>query len=231
MEYTVAELEQERWKPIFGYDGMYEVSDLGRVRSKHSGEWKVLSARKVGSGYLQVSLCKDGKKNKLYVHRLVAQSFIPNDNIFNTEINHINECKSDNRASNLEWCDRRYNNTYNDIHHRRTVNRNTPQHYNCKRSKIKELYRPYLSIDDNIKLFKSNGIECSRTTLWKLRKDFGLNGSRQKYKLNKVKPLYDHKLSIDDNIEVFRANGIECSRTSIYRLRKDLGLTKNNSNK
>ena len=120
MEYTEKELHQERWKPIFGYDGMYEVSDLGRVRSRKRGEWKVMSAKKRRDGYFSVNLCKDGKQKTVKIHRLVAQAFIPNDNIFNTEVNHIDECKQNNRVSNIEWCDRRYNNTYNEIHHRRT---------------------------------------------------------------------------------------------------------------
>lgn len=211
--FTETELTQEQWRDVEGYDGAYQVSDLGRVRSRKSGEWKVLSARKVGSGYLQVSLCKDGKKNKLYVHRLVAQSFIPNDNIFNTEINHRNEIKSDNRASNLEWCDRSYNNTYNELHKRRK---------NSVRRKIKKLYRQDLSIYDNIKLFKSNGIECSKDTVVRLRKDLGLS----KNKRDKLKPLYRPDLSIAENIEIFNANGIECSKDTVVRLRKDLGLSK-----
>lgn len=225
MEYTVAELEQERWKPIFGYDGMYEVSDLGRVRSKHSGEWKVRRANKVGSGYLSITLSKDGKKNMCIVHRLVARYFIENDNIFNTEVNHINEDKTDNRASNLEWCDRQYNNTYNDIHHRRTVNRNTPKHYNCKRSKLKDIYNPDISIAENIELFRENGIECSRDTVWKLRKDLNLKG-RSNWKRNEIKDLYNPNLSIKENLKVFKENCVECSYNTVMRLKKDLGLIK-----
>lgn len=172
MEYTVAELEQERWKPIFGYDGMYEVSDLGRVRSRKRGEWKVMSAKKSRSGYFSINLYKDGKQKTVKIHRLVAQAFIPNDNIFNTEINHINEDKSDNKVSNIEWCDRRYNNTYNEIHHRRTK---------YKRDKIKSIYDPNLTYAENLEIFKANGVECSRDIVKLIRKDLGLikNNSNQ----------------------------------------------------
>lgn len=172
MEYTVAELEQERWKPIFGYDGMYEVSDLGRVRSKKYGRCKVMSAKKRRDGYFSVNLCKDGKQKTVKIHRLVAQAFIPNDNIFNTEVNHIDECKQNNRVSNIEWCDRRYNNTYNDIHHRRTK---------YKRDKIKSIYDPNLTYAENLEIFKANGVECSRDTVKHIRKDLGLikNNSNQ----------------------------------------------------
>lgn len=161
--------EAENWKDIFGYDGVYQVSDLGRVRSHKSGEWKVLRPVNNSSGYLQVGLCKrrQNKTKRLLVHRLVASYFVDNDNIFNTEINHINEDKTDNRAVNLEWCDRSYNNSYNGLQQRR-------YHTKYKIDKIKPLYNPELSIDNNIKLFNANGIECCRDTVWKLRKDLGL---------------------------------------------------------
>ena len=165
MNYTDNEIEQERWKPIFGYDGMYEVSSLGRVRSLKFGKVRVLRASKNNSGYLIVSLCKYGKRKDFLIHRLVAQAFIENDNIFNTEINHINEDKSDNKVSNLEYCDRRYNNTYDNIHLRRK---------NVKRHKLKDLYRPDLSTKQNLEIFKSNGIECCEKTVLRLRKDLGL---------------------------------------------------------
>lgn len=163
-EFTDTELANEQWRDIEGYDGMYQVSDLGRVRSLKFGKTMVLRPYKRGNGYIQLILSKDGKHKHFLVHRLVAQAFIPNDDKSKTQINHRNECKSDNKVSNIEWCDRRYNNTYNDIHHRRIT----------KRDKIKELYNPKLSIKENIEIFKANGIECSRGTVVNLRKDLGL---------------------------------------------------------
>lgn len=171
MEYTVAELEQERWKPIFGYDGIYEVSDLGRVRSKKYGRWKVLKGNKDSNGYLSVILYQNGDYKRHRVHRLVAQTFIPNDDKSKTQINHKDENKQNNRVVNLEYCTASYNVTYNNIHHRRIDNRTHP---NYIRDKVKPLYDPDLSISDNIELFKSNGIECSKRTLQRLRKDLGL---------------------------------------------------------
>ena len=155
----------EQWRDIDGYDGMYQVSDLGRVRSRYSGEWRVMKVVKSRVGYLQVGLWKDGKKKWFLVHRLVAQAFIENDNIFNTEVNHINEDKEDNKVRNLEYCDRRYNNTYNDINWRRK---------NVKRHKLKDLYNPDLSSRQNLEIFRANGIECSEKTVLRLRKDLGL---------------------------------------------------------
>ena len=134
--FTETELKNERWKDIDGYDGAYQVSDLGRVRSHKSGEWMVLKGVKNNKGYLFVNLYKDGNIKHFLVHRLVAQAFIPNDDDNKTQINHRNEIKSDNRLWNIEWCDNQYNTTYNDIHHRRIT----------KRCKIKHLYDKNLSI-------------------------------------------------------------------------------------
>ena len=113
---------EEIWKPVIGYEGLYEVSSYGRVRSldryvKGKGEsyWlrkgKVLSPEKNKDGYLLVSLCCNGKRYLRTVHRLIAQAFIPNpDNL--PEVNHLDEDKTNNRVDNLEWCDRSYNNNY-----------------------------------------------------------------------------------------------------------------------
>lgn len=167
MKYTDNELQQERWKDIDGYGGLYQVSDLGRVRSKHSGEWKMLKGGKHSNGYLTVGLCKDRKRKCVTVHRLVADAFISNDDETKNEINHINEVKTDNRASNLEWCDRSYNNAYNGLRQRQP-------HPNYRRNAIKDLYRPDLSIAQNLELFRSNGVKCSERTVKQLRQDLGL---------------------------------------------------------
>ena len=164
-EFTDTELANEQWRDIEGYDGMYQVSDLGRVRSRKSGEWKVMSAVKINKGYLIVGLYKDGKRKGITVHRLVASAFIQNDDENKTQINHINECKSDNRLSNIEYCTAQYNMTYNNLQFRKK---------NSVRRKVKDLYRPDLSIQKNIEIFKSNGFECCRQTILRLRKDLGL---------------------------------------------------------
>ena len=164
-EFTDTELANEQWRDIEGYDGMYQVSDLGRVRSRKSGEWKIMKQDKSIKGYLNIGLCRDGKRKNISIHRLVADAFIQNDNIFNDQINHINEDKADNRASNLEWCDCRYNINYNDLQFRKK---------NSVRRKLKDLYNPNLTWYENIEIFKANGIECCRGTVVNLRKDLGL---------------------------------------------------------
>ena len=168
--FTDTELANEVWRDVDGYDGMYQVSDLGRVRSLKFGKVRVLRPGKDRGGYLLVVLCKDGKTSTRKVHRLVAQAFIENDDETKTQINHIDECKQNNRLWNIEYCTQQYNNTYNDIHHRRKPF----IHHKPVRDKIKDLYDPNLSIPKNIELFRANGVECCRATLWYLRKDLGL---------------------------------------------------------
>ena len=112
----------EEWRSIECYEGLYEVSNTGRVRSVdryvkysngqiHLHKGKVLSPVKSNLGYLLVSLCCNGKYKSISVHRLVAQAFIENpDNL--PEINHKDEDKTNNSVDNLEFCDRSYNNNY-----------------------------------------------------------------------------------------------------------------------
>jgi len=109
----------EVWKPVVGYEGLYEVSNLGRVRSLDrvvsgkdgctlSIKGQMMHPTLNTTGYPFVGLRKDGKRGMYTVHRLVAKAFIPNpDNL--AEINHKNEDKTDNRVANMEWCDHSYN--------------------------------------------------------------------------------------------------------------------------
>lgn len=97
---------KEIWKDVHGYEGYYKVSDLGRIKSLRSFSTgsKILKPRINTHGYYQVNLTIPKKKYKsLSVHRLIALSFIPNPEN-KPCINHINNIRSDNRISNLEWC-------------------------------------------------------------------------------------------------------------------------------
>lgn len=98
----------------------YEVSNLGRVKNKTTNH--IQKPRKSNSGYLYVSLYKDGKEHNRFIHRLVAKSFLSNPNNY-PEVNHIDEDKENNCAVNLEWCTRIYNANYGTRNIRSAVNR------------------------------------------------------------------------------------------------------------
>lgn len=118
---------EELWKPIPCYEGFYEVSNLGRIRSldreeyipdklhhyhKRSRKGRILIPSFDGKGnYLHVHLRKNGIAKSKNVHRIVAETWIDNPNGFR-EVNHIDEDKTNNAVSNLEWCDHVYNNNY-----------------------------------------------------------------------------------------------------------------------
>ena len=112
-------MEKEFWRDVVGYEGLYQISNWGRVKSLERIDCRgqLLKERILKPwkcrGYLRVDLCKNGKGKSHLVHRLVAQAFIPNDDPERkTQVNHINEDKTDNRVKNLEWCDHKYNNNF-----------------------------------------------------------------------------------------------------------------------
>ena len=99
---------EEEWRPIKGYEGLYEVSNMGRVKSLHRHQSAILKQGMGHSGYMGVSLYKNGTRNRTLVHRLVATAFIQNP--YNYEIvNHKDGNKNNNIVDNLEWCTSSYN--------------------------------------------------------------------------------------------------------------------------
>lgn len=113
----------ENWKDIKGYEGFYQVSDCGRVRSlerdvfspngtvnRHIEE-KILVPVLNNKGYSLVNLFKNGKGKLMLVHRLVAMAFIPNPEN-KSQINHRDEVKTNNVVENLEWCSAQENINY-----------------------------------------------------------------------------------------------------------------------
>ena len=142
----------EEWKDIKGYEGIYQISNKGRVKSLGNNKTKkekILRPRKI-NGYFSVRLCKKGEKPKEFnIHRLVAEHFIPNpDNL--PVVNHKDENKLNNNVENLEWCTVAYNVNY-------SVN-------NCKPRKIQcvETQQIFDSSEDVIcKMFNGKGTSAN----------------------------------------------------------------------
>lgn len=114
-------MKEEIWKDIEGFDGLYQVSNLGRVKSldryvrQHTGnqfkKGKILKQKNDKYGYKRIGLRKDGKQKSFQIHRLVAQTFIQNPHNYPC-VNHKDEDKTNNCADNLEFCTVAYNNNY-----------------------------------------------------------------------------------------------------------------------
>lgn len=120
-------MELEIWKDIENFEGLYQISNLGKVKSvdrkvhvidtksnrdydRHFPEC-IRATNLDTKGYVMVTLKKDGKTHRHRVHRLVAQAFIPNPEKL-PQVNHIDENKENNHVSNLEWCTNEYNGSY-----------------------------------------------------------------------------------------------------------------------
>ncbi len=104
----------EIFKDIKGYEGLYQVSNLGRVKSFNRGKERILKPCLDRYGYFHVTLSKNGKQKGCTIHRLVATTFIPNPNNL-PQINHIDGNKTNNKIENLEWCTAQENVTHRDI--------------------------------------------------------------------------------------------------------------------
>ena len=145
--------EKEIWKDIEGYENLYKVSNMGRVKSLERMKWngrgyqkvpeKILEGYDIGNGYLYVGLYRGGKSKQCLVHRLVATAFLDNsDNL--PEVNHKDENKKNNCVENLEWCSKLYNINYGTGSKRsaekRRGRKQTEEH-------IKKRSKPVFSVD------------------------------------------------------------------------------------
>jgi hypothetical protein len=135
---SLENLEGENWRDIQGYEGLYQVSNLGRVKSldrvihyKADEHYSVSFDKQVkgkiirqccSNGYMILDLCKNGKIKNKTVHRLVATTFIENPNN-HPVINHKDKCRSNNRVDNLEWCTQKYNNEYSNTQEKASSSR------------------------------------------------------------------------------------------------------------
>lgn len=151
----------ETWKSPPGYQGLYEISTYGRIKSKSKTIYqsnghpmtfpsKILKPELHANGYLYVMLCKNGKHKKYKISRLVAQTFISNPAHLSV-VNHKDENKLNNCVDNLEWCTQKYNVNYSIKRH--------PQRWTTLKKKLiaenKKQQKPIACIDETGKMVKT----------------------------------------------------------------------------
>ena len=137
-------MSEEIWKDIEGYEGIYQVSNLGRVKSlkRHSvnnanTKDRLLKPSLDSKGYLHVILSKNGIQYNKTIHRLVAQTFIPNPEN-KPQVNHIDEDKTNNMVCNLEWMTNKENRNHGTAIKRMCITNSKP--IICTKGNIKEKY-------------------------------------------------------------------------------------------
>lgn len=122
----------EVWKSIAGFGGIFQVSNYGNIKRKE----KYLKKTVTANGYEMVNLRINKIRTAKYVHRLVAEAFIPNPSGF-PQVNHKDEVKANNHVDNLEWCTHRYNQTYGTKINRWRAKKNMPVR-NCMTGEVYE---------------------------------------------------------------------------------------------
>ena len=177
----------EIWKDIEGFEGRYQISNLGNVMSLNyqlKGYPSLLTPKVNNHGYAWVDLWKNGKSYPLQVHRLVAKAFIDNPNN-NPLVNHKDENPLNNNATNLEWCTRSYNVRYSmNLHPLRTKTRKPRKHgAYIYSNKVRQI-----DIDTG-KVIRDYDYICDATRALQKRNDFGI----RQCCLGKRKTAYGYK--------------------------------------
>ena len=182
--FSQIELDNEEWRDIEGYEGMYQVSNLGRIKglprkvNNHTGyiqlKERYINGHPITKGYIQVLLSFPKRKLKL-IHVLVAKAFIPNSESY-PQVNHINGIKSDNRVENLEWC----NNSMNQIHaYKMGLNKRSE---NAGRPK-----RPVRLVDNRGKILRFPSVAEASIFLKETRNSNLINVLKHKIHYNTIK--------------------------------------------
>ena len=152
-------MENEVFVDVLGYEGLYQVSNQGRVYSLKSG--KFLKPQKDKYGYLYVNLYKDKKMKHYLTHRLVASAFIENP-LQLTDVNHISEDKTDNRVENLEWMSHKDNINYGTAIERRVEKRSKPIIQLTKDGKIVNEFPSLVEASRQTRINLGNISQCCR---------------------------------------------------------------------
>lgn len=207
--------KKELWKPVKGYEGLYEVSNLGGIKSlarwrkngENSGYWqqeKILKQTHTTTGYLKVELSKNKKRSSFKVHRLVAEAFIANpDNKPN--INHKDGNPLNNKAENLEWCTQQEN----IIHALRT---GLKKKLHIPKEELKHLY-----IDKNLTAKEIGEMyNVTAIPILAMLKRYGIKKENPRVKYNLTKEKLLEGLKTKSQTELAREIGCDKSLISIY---------------
>lgn len=149
---------KEIWKDIKGYEGIYKISNIGRVKNKLTEEIKKQSDN--GNGYKNVNLWKQNKGKTFYIHRLVAEAFIENT-LNKTEVHHIDSDRSNNTVENLAWVTTKENNNLGKRIERLTNNKRWIETRSTSMAKAREKsivinsYKTKFTKGDFVKVFDS----------------------------------------------------------------------------
>jgi hypothetical protein len=162
-------MNNEIWKDIEGYEGLYQVSNMGNVKvlprfyenvgNGYMRKPKLLKPQQQLNGYLQICLHINKQTKHCLIHRLVAQAFLPNPNNL-PQVNHKNEDKSDNRVENLEWCDGKYNVNYGTCIQRMKEKFNIPIIQFSKDDDFIQLWESTTAASKTLNISKGNINNC-----------------------------------------------------------------------
>lgn len=194
------DITAEVWKDIAGYEGLYQVSNMGRVRSldrmvkgrysPYLQKGRVLRysfARHAKLKYKEVTLCKSGKLKTHLIHRLVAQAFVPNLGGYDV-VNHLDENTLNNKSDNLEWCTQQQNVVYGTGERRRAAQRKIPV---VQFSKDGKLISEYASQRDAAKAVRGNFQSIGQCCLGNIPSACGFVW-RYKHNQFPIKPIKSH---------------------------------------
>ena len=161
------DVPEEEWRDVLGFEELYQVSNLGNVRTVKRGEATVMSQKEHWNGYLSVHLRNKGVERRASVHRLVAEAFIPNPDGLR-DVNHKNGIKTDNRVENLEWLSHSDNmkHQYQVLKTGRYGHLYKPAEPRIDNKEIREIIRAWADVNDAGKL-KYNDDENSLNDIYR----------------------------------------------------------------